>query len=258
MPSLRAAISRNRRLIPSPEVNADEAADTRGDTVAGGQEDGLPGVTLYQQRLDAVLGVLLASGARRVLDLGCGQGRLLEALARDERFDAVTGVDYSREALDAATRRLKRTLLPSQRGRVTLIEGLLTYRNPAFLGFDAAAAVEVIEHLPEPQLAAFESAVFGFAHPQTIVVTTPNREYNVLWRVRTRNGLRQENHRFEWTRGEFSAWACEMADRHDYKVTHLPVGSAHPTLGPPTQMVVFGAGGLPRGRGDLESPTGGL
>ena len=56
--------------------------------------------------LAAVVRELTAAGARRVLDLGCGDGRLLAALLSHPRFEEIVGVDASAAALDRAARRL--------------------------------------------------------------------------------------------------------------------------------------------------------
>ena len=53
-------------------------------------------------------------------------------------------------------------------------------RHPLYRGHDAAVAVEVIEHLDPGPRAAFERVLFGYAEARTVVVTTPNREYNAL------------------------------------------------------------------------------
>jgi 3' terminal RNA ribose 2'-O-methyltransferase Hen1 len=127
----------------------------------------------------------------------------------------------------------------AQRRRISLIQSPLTYRDKRLIGFDAAALVEVIEHLDPPRLAAAEQNVFGSARPGTVVVTTPNAEYNVRWETLEPGALRHPDHRFEWTRSEFATWAAGVADRHGYQVRHVPVGPEDPEVGAPTQMAVF-------------------
>jgi len=196
-------------------------------------------VSLRDQRLGTVESVLRSSGARRVLDLGCGPGALLERLIRDG-YDEVVGVDVSIRALEQAARRLKLDLLSdTQRERVKLLQSPLTYRDRRLTGYDAAVLVEVIEHLDPPRLAAAERNVFASARPSTVVVTTPNGEYNVRWETLPPGRFRHPDHRFEWTRAEFARWSSAVADRHGYRVRHLPIGPEDPEVGSPTQMAVF-------------------
>jgi 3' terminal RNA ribose 2'-O-methyltransferase Hen1 len=197
-------------------------------------------ISLNEQRLGAVLAALRASGARRVLDLGCGAGSLLRDLLRDKQFEEIVGLDVSIRSLEAARRRLKVDRLPTmQANRLKLIHGSLMYRDKRLEGFDAAAVVEVVEHLDPPRLTAFERVLFEFARPKTIVLTTPNREYNVTWETLPAGQFRHPDHRFEWTRQEFQSWAEAVAGRFGYTTRFLPVGPEHDKLGPPTQMVVF-------------------
>jgi 3' terminal RNA ribose 2'-O-methyltransferase Hen1 len=191
----------------------------------------------HEQRTGAVVAALRGAGARRVVDLGCGEGRLLRALLRDSQFAQITGMDVSPRALEAAQARLERSRVPT--GRLQLIQGSLTYRDRRLAGFDAAAVVEVVEHLDPPRLSAFERVLFEFARPGTVVLTTPNREYNVNWEGVGSERLRHPDHRFEWTRPEFQGWASEVAVRHGYAVRFLPVGPEDASLGAPTQMAVF-------------------
>ncbi len=196
-------------------------------------------VRLRDQRLDAVEAAVKASGARRVLDLGCGPGALLQRLMRGG-YESVVGVDVSIRALEIASRRLKLDLLPDdQRKKITLLHGALTYRDERLAGYDAAVLQEVIEHLDEPRLAAAEQNVFGTARPGTVIVTTPNAEYNVMWPSLPAGRFRHRDHRFEWTREEFQAWGARVADRHGYTVTYAPIGPLDETVGSPTQMAVF-------------------
>jgi 3' terminal RNA ribose 2'-O-methyltransferase Hen1 len=197
-------------------------------------------LSLHEQRIGAVLAALRASGAKRVLDLGCGEGKLLRELLKDKQFEEIVGMDVSFRTLETARERLKLDRLPErQASRIKLLHGSLIYRDRRLEGFDAAAVVEVVEHLDPPRLTAFERAVFEFARPGTVVLTTPNREYNVTWENVGAEKLRHADHRFEWTRDEFRAWAERVAERHSYSVRFLAIGPVDETLGPPTQMGVF-------------------
>ncbi|WP_053635693.1 3' terminal RNA ribose 2'-O-methyltransferase Hen1 [Streptomyces sp. XY152] len=200
---------------------------------------------LAVRRREAILTVLRASGAARVLDLGCGQGQLVQALLKDPSFTEIVGVDVSMRALAIASRRLKLDRMGErQAARVRLLQGSLTYTDKRLGGYDAAVLSEVIEHLDPPRLPALEYAVFGAARPRTVLVTTPNVEYNVRWETLPAGHVRHGDHRFEWTRGEFRAWAAEVAERHRYTVEFVPVGPDDPEVGPPTQMAVFTTGAV--------------
>lgn len=195
---------------------------------------------LHDQRLDLVAEVLHESGARRVVDLGCGDGKLLKRLLADPQFTEIVGMDVDSRSLAIARERLDLDRLPPrQRERLQLLHGSLLYRDRRLAGYDAAAVVEVVEHLDPPRLAAFERAVFEFARPGTVVLTTPNREYNVRWPALPAGRFRHRDHRFEWTRGEFRVWAVAVAAQFGYNVRFLPVGEEDPEVGAPTQMGIF-------------------
>ncbi|SEE63086.1 3' terminal RNA ribose 2'-O-methyltransferase Hen1 [Streptomyces sp. 3213] len=195
---------------------------------------------LAVQRRDAIVEALKASGAGRVLDLGCGQGQLVQALLKDTRFTEIVGTDVSMRALTIAGRRLKLDRMGErQSSRVQLFQSSLAYTDNRLKGYDAAVLSEVIEHLDLPRLPALEYAVFGAARPRTVVVTTPNVEYNVRWETLPAGHVRHGDHRFEWTRAEFREWAAKVAGRHGYEVEFVPVGPDDPEVGPPTQMAVF-------------------
>jgi SAM-dependent methyltransferase len=199
--------------------------------------------SLNEQRLGCVLAVLKASGATRVLDLGCGEGRLLQALLKEKQFTEIVGMDVSHRALEIASDRLHYDRLPPmQKERIRLLHGSLIYRDQRLAGFDAAAVVEVIEHLDAARLAAFERVLFECAKPKHIVITTPNREYNVKWETLPDGKFRHRDHRFEWARAEFHAWANGVAARFGYNVRFLPVGPEDLAVGSPTQMAVFQKG----------------
>ncbi|MEU0222456.1 methyltransferase, partial [Streptomyces sp. NPDC006265] len=192
------------------------------------------------RRREAIVTALRQSGAARVLDLGCGQGQLVQTLLKDPAFTEIVGVDVSMRALTIASRRLKLDRMGErQASRVQLFQGSLAYTDVRLKGYDAAVLSEVVEHLDLPRLPALEYAVFGSARPRTVLVTTPNVEYNVRWESLPAGHVRHGDHRFEWTRAEFRAWAEAVAERHGYGVAFEPVGPDDPEVGPPTQMAVF-------------------
>ncbi|AZM93364.1 3' terminal RNA ribose 2'-O-methyltransferase Hen1 [Streptomyces sp. W1SF4] len=199
-------------------------------------------VPLAVRRRDAILGALREAGAQRVLDLGCGEGHLVRALLKDPAYTEVLGVDVSVRALTIAARRLRLERMGErQSSRVRLLQGSLAYTDKRLAGYDAAVLSEVIEHLDLPRLPALEYAVFAAARPRTVLVTTPNVEYNVRWESLPAGHVRHRDHRFEWTREEFRAWAARVAGRYGYTVAHVPVGDEDPEVGAPTQMAVFTA-----------------
>ena len=259
------------RLIAEPAPGGSDGPEN-SDGSDGSDGSGAPAappaaepdrrLSLDEQRLSAVVAELGRLRARRVLDLGCGEAKLLRALLHSPAFTEMVGVDVSVRALQIAADRLRLEQLPEkQRSRITLLHGSLTYRDKRLVGFDAAAVVEVIEHLPPERLGAFERALFAVARPRAVVLTTPNAEYNVRYAqqnlfARAGGRFRHSDHRFEWTRAELAAWARGVAERHGYTLTIAPIGEVDPELGAPTQLAVFernDAGGRDRARPEMET-----
>lgn len=222
------------------QLSGEDTEET--DTPTQAQEEGqLEGpIRLNALRLAAVAESLKTSGAKRVLDLGCGEGKLLRKLLAEKQFTEIVGMDVSHRALKIAQNRLRYDELPEQqKERLHLFQGSLGYRDKRLTGYDAAAVVEVIEHLDAPRLAAFERILFEFACPQTVVLTTPNIEYNVKFENLKAGSFRHKDHRFEWTRDEFQSWAAGIAERFGYAVAFHPIGPEAEDVGAPTQMAVF-------------------
>ena len=237
------AVAALERLMLEDEPDADDQIERHDIEEAAVEKP----ISLNEQRLGAVLAVLKGSGAERVLDLGCGEGKLLRELLKEKQFRQIVGMDVSYRALEIAQDKLRFDQLPTmQRERIQLMHGSLAYRDKRLAGFDAAAVVEVIEHLDQPRLAAFERVLFEFARPKTIALTTPNAEYNVKFETLPAGKFRHRDHRFEWARAEFQAWATRVATKHGYSVRFLPVGPEDGAVGAPTQMAVFSiAGAIP-------------
>jgi 3' terminal RNA ribose 2'-O-methyltransferase Hen1 len=240
----RRYLRHDRRLATDAlrRLMADEAADPETDDEASDAAELVAEhmVGLRDERIAAVVSAIAESGATKVLDVGCGSGNLIAALLKLHQVRQVTGMDVSHRALQAAARRLRLDeLSPRARDRVELLHGSITYTDHRLRDFDAAAVVEVIEHLDPPRLGAFELSLFGDARPAVVVLTTPNAEYNALFDRLPAGAFRHADHRFEWTRAEFSGWAATVASRHEYQVTLSGVGPDDPALGCPTQLAVF-------------------
>lgn len=193
---------------------------------------------LAVQRRRRVVELLTELGAHKVADLGCGGGALLRDLVGHPQFTEILGVDVSASALQAAARSFERTGERVQ-NRVTLRQSALTYADATLAGYDTAVLMEVVEHVDESRLAALEYAVFAVARPRSVIVTTPNAEYNVRYDTLPAGRFRHADHRFEWTRAQFREWADGVAARHGYTVRYEGVGPDDPELGPPTQAAVF-------------------
>lgn len=197
-------------------------------------------IRLNDERMTAVVEALRATGAKTIADLGCGEGKLLHHLLRERWAERLIGLDPAARELEWAAKRLKLHLPGGPpEGRVSLLHGSLTYRDERWAGADAAALIEVIEHLDPDRLPLVERVVFGEARPATVVVTTPNAEYNTLFPTLAAGAFRHPDHRFEWTRSEFRAWADRIGAAYGYQSAFSGIGGQDEALGTPTQMAVF-------------------
>ena len=242
----RRYLSHRRELTQSALARLAEVDDTEPEEFDNAPDGAVAldppdrPVPLAEQRRGAVLAAVRASGARRVGDLGCGEGVLVADLLAERGIEQVIATDVSARALQIAGRRLRLDKMSErQRDRLQIFQSALTYRDDRLAGLDAAVLMEVIEHVDPPRLNALERVVFGFAAPATVIVTTPNAEYNVRFETLPSGSMRHRDHRFEWTRAEFRSWAQRAGDAYGYAVRYLPIGTDDPEVGPPTQMAIF-------------------
>ena len=242
----RRYLSHQKKLTRSALARLAEADDTEPSELDNAVPEEPKDKPLAVQRREAILAVLRERGARRVGDLGCGAGALTRDLLREAGIDHVVATDVSARALQLAARHLNLERMPDkQRERLTIFQSSLTYRDDRLAGLDAAVLMEVIEHLDPDRIPALERVVFGAAAPAAVVVTTPNAEYNAHFATLAAGATRHPDHRFEWTRAQFRAWAGRVADRYGYRARFLPVGPEDPRDGPPTQLAVLEKGAEP-------------
>lgn len=237
----RRSLAREALERLAPETREEDAA-----TAKPAPEEALEApLRLNDKRMGAVVEALRASGARIVADLGCGEGKLLQRLVCERWIEKLFGVDASARDLERASRRLKLDLAAGPKeDRVRLLHGSVTYRDRRWEEAGAAALVEVIEHLDLDRLPALEKVVFGCARPATVIVTTPNADYNVRFESLQAGQFRHPDHRFEWSRAQFRAWAGAVSDAYGYSVQYADIGVLDEALGAPTQMAIFSRGGM--------------
>lgn len=230
----RAAVARLASLDDSaPGAISDAPRDTR-------EEDLERPIRLQDRRITSVMEALHNLDVKAVADVGCGAGDLIVALAQDTQVQRITATDVSIRELERAKARLDRTqMLTSRRDAITLFQSSALYGDRRLQGFDAITLLEVIEHIDADRLKSLERAVFGFAAPRAVIVTTPNQEYNLKFPTLASDAYRHADHRFEWTRAEFANWCEEVAQRYEYNVSRTSIGDEDPKLGAPTQMAVF-------------------
>ncbi|MFD4183845.1 3' terminal RNA ribose 2'-O-methyltransferase Hen1 [Rhodococcus sp. NPDC058514] len=227
-------LAHRRELVEAVVDRLAEDTDTDVD------ETPVVNPSLAQTRREVVLSTLESVGAARVVDLGCGEGRLLQEMLARPAFTEIVGVDVSDSALRKAERRLNiADLSDRQRERIAVLQSSATYRDPRLRGFDAVVLMEVIEHVDEPRLPALVRSVFDDMRPRVVLVTTPNSEYNVLYPDLEAGVFRHPDHRFEFSRTQFEAWAGEITSAHGYDVGFTGIGDLDETHGAPTQMAIF-------------------
>ncbi len=224
------------RLVIEEDQDLDETDIVRANEEEAVEEK----ISLNEQRIGSVISVLKRFSARRIIDMGCGDGKLLGRLKEEKEFQELVGMDVSVHALEVAYKRLRLERVPEhQKERIKLLQGSLTYKDKRLSGFDAATCIEVVEHLDPPRLEAFQRTIFEYAKPKVVVLTTPNCEYNVRFESLPAGVFRHRDHRFEWTRKEFQEWSNLACERFGYNVEFLPIGAEDPEVGAPTQMGVF-------------------
>ncbi len=197
-------------------------------------------VHLNDLRIEKITQTIEQLDVRSVVDLGCGEGKYLKSYLKISKLEEITGIEVASSALAKAEQRLKLEQLPERiRNKLLLLQGSLIYKDDRIKNKDLATCIEVIEHIDEDRLDAFQASVFGHAKPKYVIITTPNVEYNATFENMPAGKLRHSDHRFEWDRKTFQQWCHDVCKQYNYEVSFDVIGQVHETYGAPTQMALF-------------------
>jgi ubiquinone/menaquinone biosynthesis C-methylase UbiE len=144
---------------------------------------------------------------RSVLDVGCGEGVLTQAWARRLRDGRVVGIDLEDPALRAEW---ERRAAPNLEFRVEEATALPFAEGE----FELAAAIEVLEHVPEPERTAAEMA--RVARGGHLLVSVPReplwRALNVARGAYVRELGNTPGHLNHWSRRAFTAFLARHGE----------------------------------------------
>lgn len=240
------------------EASIDLEQEEEGEIVHDIEEDNHDGCLfdppLYLMRYRYVMDILeqeqsCHNNIKTIADLGCNECKFMKYFRNgDLEVDALIGVDVDEAVLTNVAMQLKplpsHYLNPkSHPFEIELFAGSITDKDQRLYKVDAVCAIELIEHLHPDELLAFPKTVFGFMQPRVAIITTPNKEYNVIFKDFDDDTFRHPDHKFEWTREEFKRWANGVISEYpEYEVEFDGVG--YPDLrpnpeGPCSQIAVF-------------------
>ncbi|MDN4617361.1 3' terminal RNA ribose 2'-O-methyltransferase Hen1 [Paenibacillus sp. PsM32] len=198
-----------------------------------------PVVRLNELRYRAIVEqVSLLPQRKQVIDFGAGEGKLSVRLGQIEGVEQVWAVEPSMQSQLRAIDRFAKLEGRTDDVIPVITTGSLFYRDERWIDQDVIILCEVIEHINEVRLPQVIHTLFTDYRPQTLIITTPNREYNEVYDMDTEE-IRHADHRFEWTRAEFEQYCTQWIQNRPYTFTISGIGEKHEQYGQPTQMVVF-------------------
>jgi SAM-dependent methyltransferase len=207
---------------------------------------------LHRHLVEMLVRTVNGLGAETVLDVGCGAGQNLAALARENRYE-LTGVDLSAEAIRLAKQRVPQ-------GRFAVMDAQTI---PLHARFDVVMSMGVLEHLPDGQAAV--SRMAALARRWVLVSTLggpiyPNDQAVRHIRSYTKEALAATLERaglqLEW----ISAWGFPFYSAVRALTERTPHGPATGPVGPTRRLAARSLYHLYRvnvpGRGDVITGLG--
>lgn len=194
-----------------------------------------PGLNALRQ--EEIINSLIRHDATSILDLGCGNGSLLELLAQEKRFSKIAGMDIAARNIDEARKKLcspGRRLCEAE----YVFVGSLTYKDKRISNYDALVLSEVIEHFELERMVLVMKNIFEHAKPRLFIMTTPNKAYNIEYLLKY-DEIRHPDHRHEFNEEEFTSFCQKFASQYNYELEMSSIGEKLPELGAPTLMGIF-------------------
>ncbi|MBW4084382.1 3' terminal RNA ribose 2'-O-methyltransferase Hen1 [Paenibacillus sp. S150] len=221
----------------APGIAEPFAAPAEASAGTGAAE--APKARLNDLRYAAIADTVERLAARRsIVDFGSGGGKLSARLSSVPGVQEIKAVEPSAAAQLRAMDRFAK--LEGRPGAIVPepVTGSLFYYDEALRGKDVMILCEVIEHIDERRLNRVMETIFHEYAPGTLIITTPNKEYNALYQMEHEK-LRHRDHRFEWDREAFGAWCSCWTSAYNYSVRLSGIGEFAQEYGYPTQMAIF-------------------
>lgn len=235
--ALSTEISTNSIQSNKEQAQSTEQQLERINTIE--TETETPVVRLNELRYRAIVEqVSLLPQRKQVIDFGAGEGKLSVRLGQIEGVEQVWAVEPSMQSQLRAIDRFAKLEGRTDDVIPVITIGSLFYRDERWVDQDVIILCEVIEHINEVRLPQVIHTLFTDYRPQTLIMTTPNREYNEVYQMDA-DEIRHTDHRFEWTRAELEQYCTQWIQNRPYTFTISGIGDKHEQHGQPTQMVVF-------------------
>jgi 3' terminal RNA ribose 2'-O-methyltransferase Hen1 len=200
--------------------------------------DESPKVRLNDLRYEAILNLIKSLPHKEsIVDLGAGEGRLSVQLGFVEGIKEILSIEPSNKSRIRAIERFEQVNAKEGYVEPQSLPGSLYYFDSRLQNKDVIVLCEVIEHIEEDRLPKIFDTVLNDYRPKTLIVTTPNQEYNVLYEMD--DEMRHDDHRFEWTRAQFAQNVETWTEQTPYQFSIQGIGEEHVAYGHPTQMAIF-------------------
>lgn len=194
--------------------------------------------TFNQMRRSAISDVIAASGAKTIIDLGCGDGSFVFSLHGQNRYEKLAGMDASAQNIENARKKFDSPFFHRRKSPEFFI-GSITYRDKRISGYDAVILSEVIEHFEPERMDGVMRNILGEARPKLFVMTTPNKAYNQEFPFLEAGEFRHPDHRHEFGEDEFISFCEKYAAVFGYDLEISHVGVELSRIGSPTFMGIF-------------------
>ena len=180
-----------------------------------------------------------------VADFGASELTFVHYLKNIDFVNQIYAVDIDHSVLDRHKLKCKPLMFDYLNKRaeplnISVLCGSVLEYDSRLQGLDCICCIELIEHLQLIEVEQFLRNLFGRLRPKFAVITTPNKDFNVLFDFES-SQMRHWDHKFEWTREEFQYY-CDTVKQYGYKYELFGVGDPpeeHSHLGYCSQGALF-------------------